>query len=333
MAIQIGRRGLLGALAGVAAMPLQGPIVARAQQRLPVIGSLNALSEAEWVRQMAGFRAGVADMGFVEGLNVTIDYRGAEGHVDRIPALIEELIGRKVAVIMASGSTSAVRAALAATRTIPIVFTTQTDPVATGLVASLNRPGGNATGVTGLGAELGPKLLEIIHEVLPGATKFAVLVNPGNPIMTQATTQGAQTAARRLGLDVIVLNAGTEEEIDRAFAAAAEQGAAGSLSGDAYFVNRREQLGALGLRYKLPTTVGSRQGVEAGALMSYSSNNADFYRQAGRYVGRILKGEKPGDLPVVQPTKFDLIINLKTAKAIGLDIPSTMLLRADEVIE
>jgi putative ABC transport system substrate-binding protein len=282
---------------------------------------------------MAAFQAGLADMGFADGRNLAIEYRWAEGHVDRMPAMTQDLIGRKVAAILMSGNTSAVRAALAATQTIPIVFTTQTDPVAAGLVTSLNRPGGNATGVTGLGVELGPKLMEIFHEMIPNATKFVAIVNPGNPIMTQATTQGAQTAARRLGLDVDIVEAGTETEIESAFAAAAERRVAGVLASDAFFMTRRAQIAALGLRYKLPTMMGTRTGVEAGVLAAYGASNADFYRQAGRYVGRILKGEKAGDLPVVQPTKFDLIINLKTAKAIGLDIPSAMLLRADEVIE
>jgi putative ABC transport system substrate-binding protein len=332
--MRIPRRDFITFLGGAAAAPVLASRAARAQPLVkPVIGVLSTLSASEWVQQMAGFETGLAELGFTDGRNIAIDYRWAEGHIDRMPAMAEDFIGRRVAVILASGNASAARFILGATRTIPIVFTTQTDPVAAGLVASLNRPGGNATGVTGLGAELLPKLLEIFHEMIPKATKFAVAVNPANPIMAQATTQGAQSAADRLGLEVIVLNASTENEIDRAFAIAIEQGAAGVLFGDAYFVNRREQVAALGLRYKLPIAGGTRQGVEAGALMSYAANNADFYRQAGRYVGRILKGEKPAELPVVQPTKFDLTINLKTAKAVGVDVSSTMLLRADEVFE
>ena len=247
-----------------------------------MIGVLSTLAAAEWAPQMAGFQAGLADMGFAEGRNVAIEYRWAEGHLDRMPAMTQDLIGRKVAAIFASGNTSAVRGALAATKTIPIVFTTQTDPVAAGLVTSLNRPGGNVTGVTGLGVELGPKLLEIFHEMIPNATRFVLIVNPANPIMTQATTQGAQTAARRLGLDVDIVEAGTETEIDRAFAVAAERRVAGIIASDAFFINRRGQIAALGLRYKLPTMMASRPGVDAGALATYSASNDEFYRQAGR---------------------------------------------------
>ena len=237
-------------------------------------------------------------------------------------------------MILAGGYVSGVRATIAATQTIPIVFTTQTDPVAAGLVASLNKPGGNVTGVTGLGVELVPKVLEVLHEMVPKTAKFAVLLNPNNPILMRDTVRGAQTVAGRLGLEIIFLNAATQNEIDSAFAAAAAQGAAGLLANDAYFESHRDQIAALGLRYKLPTTTGgTRQSVAAGVLMSYGASPAEFYRQAGVYVGRILKGERPADLPVVQPTKFDLIINLKTAKAIGLTIPESILLRADEVIE
>ena len=220
-----------------------------------------------------------------------------------------------------------------AQRTRAIVFTTQTDPVAAGVVPSLNRPGGNVTGVTGLGGELGSKRLELLHEAIPKATKFAALVNPANPVTTQEAVQSAQMAARRLGLEFIVINASTENEIEKAFASAVQQGAGWLYAEDSYFENRRDQVAALGLRHSLPTTLGSRESAGAGVLMFYGVNFADFYRQAGVYVGRILKGEKPGDLPVVQPTKFELVINLKTAKAIGLDVPPTLLARADEVIE
>src|SRR5262245_49068520 len=210
---------------------------------------------------------------------------------------------------------------------------TQTDPVAAGVVPSLNRPGGNVTGVTGLGGELGSKRLELLHEAIPKATKFAALVNPANPVTAQEAVQSAQMAARRLGLEFIVINASTENEIEKAFASAVQQGAGWLYAEDSYFENRRDQVAALGLRHALPTMTGSRESAGAGVLMFYGVNFADFYRQAGVYVGRILKGEKPGDLPVVQPTKFELVINLKTAKAIGIEVPRTLLDRGREVNE
>jgi putative ABC transport system substrate-binding protein len=271
-------------------------------------------------------------MGFLEGRNVAIEYRWAEGRLERMPAMAADLVERKVGVILVGGSLPGVRAVMAATQTIPIVFTTNTDPVAAGVVASLNRPGGNVTGVTGLGSELDPKRLELLHEMIPTATRFAMLVNPNNSVTMQDGIQGAQSAARRLGLEVIILKAGTESEIDAAFATAVEQRAAGLLANDAYFESRRDQFAALGLRHRMPTT-GSRESVAAGLLMGYGARAADFYRQAGIYVGRILKGEKPAELPVVQPTKFELIINLRTAKALGLTISESFLARADEVIE
>jgi putative tryptophan/tyrosine transport system substrate-binding protein len=242
-----------------------------------------------------------------------------------------DLIGRKVAVILAGGNIDGVRATMAATKSIPIVFTTASDPVAVGLVASLNRPGGNVTGVTSINSELGPKQLELLHELIPTANKIAVLVNPN----WQATSlENVQAAARRLGLETIVVNGGSESEIERAFTTAVQQGAAALHVGeDAFVVSRREQIAALALRHALPTMSGERDTVAAGQLVSCGAYPASMYRQAGVYVGRILKGEKPGDLPVQQPTKFELIINLKTAKALGLTIPESFLLRADEIIE
>jgi len=327
------RREFITLLGGAAAAGW--PLVARAQQpaKLPTIGYLNGVSAAEWARPMAGFHRGLGEMGFVEGRNVAIEYRWAEGRFDRMPAMAGDLIGRKVAVILVGGHLAGVRNVMAATQTIPIVFTTNSDPVAAGVVTSLSRPGGNVTGVTGLGGELGPKRLELLHEMLPTATKLAMLVNPSNPVTTQDAIQAAQTGARRLGLEIVVVSARTENEIETAFAAAVQQRAAGLLGTDAYFESRRDQIAALGLRHALPTMLGSRASVAAGTLMSYGASIADFYRQAGVYVGRILKGEKPADLPVIQPTKFELIINLKTAKALGLTIPESFLLRADEVIE
>ena len=246
--------------------------------------------------------------------------------------MTSDLIGRKVSVILTGGNDIGVRQVIAATQTIPIVFTTSVDPVSTGLVASLNRPGGNATGVSIIGGELAAKQLELLHELIPSVTRIAVMADPRSPVMSQAVVQNAQSAARRLGLDVIVVNATNENEIETAFAAAVQQGAGALFADEAYFTSRREQIAALGLRHKLPT-FGVPQTVAAGTLMGYGANIPDSYRQAGVYVGRILKGEKPGDLPVMQPTKFVLVINLKTAKALGLTIPQSLLIRADEVIE
>jgi putative ABC transport system substrate-binding protein len=261
-----------------------------------------------------------------------IEYRWAEGRYDRLPAMAADLVGRKVAVIVAGGGGP--KAAMTATRSIPIVFTTGSDPIAGGFVTSLNRPGGNATGVTLYGRELTSKRLELLHELLPTAERIALLVNPSEPIDTQTDTADAQAAARRLGLEVIVVGAVSENEIESALTAAVQQGAAALFCGiDAFLISRGEQIAALALRHALPTSFQQRAAVTAGALMSYGPNAPDLYRQAGLYVGRILKGEKPGDLPVLQPTKFDLVINLKTAKALGLTIPESFLLRADEVIE
>jgi putative ABC transport system substrate-binding protein len=244
-----------------------------------------------------------------------------------------DLIGRKVAVIVAAGSGAAVQAAMAATRTIPIVFMTGSDPVAAGYVAALNRPGGNVTGVTFLSVELGPKQLELLREVIPAATKIAVLVNPNNPTASQIDIQGAQ-AARRLGLEIVAVNGGTENDIERAFATALQQRVAAlQVAADGYLTSRREQIAALALRHRLPTIAGTPEVAAAGILMSYGTSVLDSYRQAGVYVGRILKGDKPADLPVMLPTKFELVINLKTARALGLEVPPTLLARADEVIE
>jgi putative tryptophan/tyrosine transport system substrate-binding protein len=272
--------------------------------------------------------------GFVEGRNVVIEYRWADGQYDRMGWMAADLIGRRVAVILMGGNTDSVRAMLAATQTIPIVFTTGIDPVGAGLVASLNRPGGNATGVTVAAGELGPKKLELLHEIVPGVKKIAVLVNPNNRLISEADIRSAQAAAPRLGLEVIVVNVATEKEIQRAFATLVQQGAgAVYVGGDLVLSSSREQIAALALRHKLPTMSTWRDAARAGQLISYGTNELDMYRQAGLYVGRILKGEKPAELPVVQPTKFDLVINLKTARALGLTVPDKLLATADEVIE
>jgi putative ABC transport system substrate-binding protein len=325
------RREFMTLLGGVGAA---WPLMARAQQPMPVIGSLYGVSAAQWTNQMAGFRRGLSARGFDEGRNVIIEYRWAEGHFGRMPAMAANLVSLKVAVILVGGNLDGVRAAMAATQTIPIVFTTATNPVATGLVASLNRPGGNVTGVTVFAGELGPKRLELLHELLPAAQKIALLVNPKVPLILRDDIEGAQTAARRLGLEITVVKGGSENEIERAFAnAVLEQASAVQIGDDAFLDSRREQIAALGLRYKLPTVSLTRGAVVAGSLMSYGSDQVDMYRQAGIYVGRILKGEKPADLPVLQPTKFKLVINLGTAKALGIEIPAKLLALADEVIE
>ena len=301
---------------------------------MPVIGVLYGVSAAEWADHMVAFRRGLGETGFVEGRNVVIEYRWADGQYDRMPWMAADLIGRRVAVILMGRNTDSVRAMLAATQTIPIVFTTGTDPVAAGLVASLNRPGGNATGVTVVAGELGPKRLELLHEVVPGIKKIAVFVNPNNRLISEADIHSAQAAAPRLGLEVIVVNVGTEKEIQRAFATAVQQGAgAVHVGGDLVLRSSREQIAALALRHKLPTMSTWREAVRAGQLISYGANELDMYRHAGLYVGRILKGEKPADLPVQAPTKYELVINLKTAKVLGLDVPPQLLARADELIE
>ena len=326
------RRDFITLLGGAAAWPL----AARAQQpAMPVVGVLYGVSAAERADHMVAFRRGLGETGFVEGRNIVIEYRWADGQYDRMPWMAADLIGRRVAVILMGGNTAAVRAMLAATQTIPIVFTSGADPVAAGLVASLNRPGGNATGVTVASSELGPKKLELLHELVPAAKKIAVLVNPNNRVTLEANVRSAQEAAPRLGLEMIVVNGGTESEIETAFAAAAQQGVGAVYVGsDAFFSAQREQIAALALRHKLPTMSSGREAVRAGQLISYGATSEhEMYRQAGVYVGRILKGEKPGDLPVVQPTKFELVINLRSAKALGLQIPDKLLALADEVIE
>jgi putative ABC transport system substrate-binding protein len=319
------RRQFITILGGAA---VAWPVAARGQQAAtPVVGVLYGTSAEQWAERMAGFRRGLGEMGFVEGRNITIEYRWAEGRFDRMPAMATDLVGRKVSVMLIGGYTPGVRAAMATTGVTPIVFTTGNDPVAAGLVASLNRPGGNATGVTLTDNELVPKKLELLHAVIPTAKKLAVLVNPGNPATSQDLMQAGHAAARHLGLDMIVVSASTENEIEKAFATAVRLRAAGLLHTDTYFQSRRDQIAALSLRHTLPTIVGERESVVAGA------NRADMFRQAGVLVARILKGDKPADLPVMQPTRFELVINLKTAKALGLDVPPTLLALANEVIE
>jgi putative tryptophan/tyrosine transport system substrate-binding protein len=326
------RRDFITLLGGGAAA---WPLSTSAQQHvMPVIGSLYAVSAAEWAPYMAGFRLGLTDVGFIEGRNVTIEYRWAEGHLEKLPAMAADLVGRSVNLILAGGSVVGVQVAMAATQTIPIVFTTAIDPVAVGLVASLNHPGGNVTGVTLISSELAPKRLELLREVFPTSTKIALLTNPKNPTIFNQDTKGVEEAARALGHQIVVVSASTPNEIESAIAAAVQQRASALVVGsDAIFVSSRSEIAALALRYSIATISSERQGAAAGDLMSYGTNFVDTYRQAGIYAGRILKGEKPADLPVEQPTKFELVVNLKTAKALGLKIPESFLLRADEVIE
>jgi putative tryptophan/tyrosine transport system substrate-binding protein len=310
------------------------PLAARAQQSAPLIGVLHGVSAAQWIDRMVGFHRGLGEAGFVEGRNVKVEYRWAEGQFDRLPAMAADLVDRKVAVICAGAGDVAIRAAIAATQTTPIVFTTASDPVRAGFVASLGRPGGNVTGATFMGVELVAKRLELLHEILPGNTRIALLVNPNNPGLMQDNIELSKTAVQRLGLEMVIVKAGSESEIESAVGAAVQQQAkALSIGNDAYLSSRSRQIAFFALRHGLPTMSESRDGVAAGLLVSYGPNQAETFRRAGLYMGRILKGEKPADLPVIQPTNFELFINLTTAKALGLQIPGQLLGRADELIE
>jgi ABC-type uncharacterized transport system substrate-binding protein len=322
------RREFMALAGGAAAWPL----AARAQQVMPVVGFLDSSSADEYAPFLAAFRAGLGEAGFVEGDNIAIEYRWANGHYDRLPALASDLVRRPVAVLVATGVTAA-RAAKAATSTIPIVFNTGGDPVKFGLVAHLNRPGGNVTGVASLGKVLVAKRFELLRELVPKAEAIAFVVNPNNAV-ADLDTSDAQSAADALGQRPIVVKAGDQSEIDAAFAVIAREGGGGLLQQlDPFLQSRRDQLVALAARYRLPAIYERRDFVVAGGLVSYGTSLRDALRLVGSYAARALKGERPANLPVQQPVKFELIINLKTARALGLEVPPTLLARADEVIE
>jgi putative ABC transport system substrate-binding protein len=325
------RRDFIALVGGAA---VAWPVAVQAQQQgMPIIGFLSARSPGEAGFDLAAFRQGLGQAGYFEGKNVTIEYRWAEGRYDRLPALSAELVARQVTVIAAVGGEPSGLAAKAATATIPIVCTLGGDAVAAGLVASINRPGGNITGVTIIGAEMGPKRVELAHQLVPNGNVLAALVSPKYPLAL-AEARDMQAAARSLGVQMAVLDASSESEIDAAFAGLARNKADALLiNTDPFLLGQREQIVQLTARHNVPAVYFLRDFVDAGGLMSYGPKVANSYRQAGIYVGRILQGEKAGELPVVQPTRFDLVINLRTARTLGLEIPTMLLIRADEVIE
>jgi ABC-type uncharacterized transport system substrate-binding protein len=324
------RREFITLLGGAAAAL---PLAARAQQAaLPVVGYLSSNSPVESRDVLAAFRTGLSEMGYVEGRNVAVEYRWAEGHADRLPALAADLVQRRVAVIFASGNV-AIHIAEAATRSTPIVFNTGDDPVVTGIVPSLSRPGGNVTGTSMTAGSLVSKRLQLLHELIPTATRIAMLVNSDNPNAESDEREG-ETAARSLGFSLLILKIATGGDLDAAFAPLADERADALLiNTDSFLSSRRQQLVALAARREVPALYSWREFVEAGGLMCYGARIVDSHRQAALYVGRILKGEKPADLPVMQPTRFELVINLKTAKALRLTVPQSLLALADEVIE
>ena len=325
------RREFITLLGGAA---VTWPFVARAQQRaMPVIGFLGSTSSDLWAIQLRAFQEGLGETGYVDGRNVKIEYRWAGGQYDRLPALVADLVRAQVAVIVAAG-TPATLAAKAATTTIPIVFHSALDPIKAGLAASLNRPGGNITGVTTLGIELGLKRLEVLRALMPNAAVIGQLVNPGDSQLAEAETREVRDAARAFGLHLQILNASVEGEITAAFTTLDQLRADALLVGaDPFFMSRREQIVAEAARHSIAAMYFTREYPAAGGLMSYGGNLTDTYHQAGIYAGRILKGQKPADLPVQQLTEVELVLNLKTAKALRLEIPPSLLARADEVIE
>jgi putative tryptophan/tyrosine transport system substrate-binding protein len=324
------RRDVITLLGGATVL---WPLASVAQQAMPVVGFLGGDSPDLSANYVRAFHQGLRETGYVEGRNVAIEYRWAEGRNDRLPALAAELVRRQVTVIAAPGTPAAL-AAKAASTTVPIVFAIGADPVQIGLVASLNQPGGNVTGVVTLNVEIAPKRLELLHELFPTATNFALLVNPTNPAVAERVSKDVQAAARTLGIKLHVLRASSESELDAVLATAARLPAAGLVvCPDPFFSSRIERLAALTIRHALPAVYEWREFTAAGGLLSYGNSRTDIFRQAGIYTGQILKGQKPADMPVEQTTKVELFINLKTAKALGLTVPTALLVRADEVIE
>jgi putative ABC transport system substrate-binding protein len=326
------RRDFITLLGGAAA---GWPLAARAQQpAIPVVGYLDAGSPTGSAHFVAAFREGLSKSGHFEGKNITVEYRWADGHNDRLRELAADLVRRRVTVIATPGSTAAALAAKTMTTTIPIIFTTGADPIAAGLVPTMNRPGGNVTGVATLNLEVGPKRLELLHELIPSARIIALLVNPTNPVLTEPLSRDAQTAARALGLKLHVLHARDEGEIGAAFLALGGLQAGGLVIGsDQFFNSRSAQIAALALQHSVPTVYQYREFTAAGGLASYGASLTEAFQLAGIYTGRILNGEKPSDLPIQQSTKLELILNLKTARALRLTVPPTLLASADEVIE
>ncbi len=331
MAIDIGRREFVAGLGGTA---VAWPLAVHAQQEArPLIGFLGTASPAQFADGMLAFHQGLSETGFIEGQNVAIEYRWAENQIDRLPQLAADLVHRGVAVIATGGASPAALAAKAATTTIPVIFQIGADPVALGLVESLNRPGGNVTGVTSLNVELAQKRLEVLHELVPNVTTIALLVNPATG-SSETQSQSQLAASRELGLQLHVLQASSEQEIDAVFASLHGLGISGLvISADPLFAVRNQQLAELSLRFGTPSISPYRAFAKAGGILSYGGSLIDQYRQLGVYTGRILKGARPADLPVEQITKVELIVNLKTAKALGLTVPQSILARADGVLE
>jgi putative tryptophan/tyrosine transport system substrate-binding protein len=331
MASYIGRRKFLATLGGSAAA---WPLATRAQQPTPIVGLINNRSAQDAVRNAAAFRSGLNETGYVENQNVMVEYHWLEGQYNRLPSLMDDLVRRRVAVIATPASRLGAQAAKAATSTIPIVFSVGDDPVTLGLVASLARPGGNATGVNTFATEVVAKRLGLLHDLVPKAVRIAVLVNPANAPITEATLRDIPEAARALGLQIRVLNASTSREIEAAFATLGRDPTDALLvASDGFFIGRRVQFAVLAVRHAIPAIYSTREFPEVGGLMSYGTDALDSWRQVGIYTGQILKGAKPADLPVLQSTKFEFVINMQTARALGIEVPNSIQLLADEVIE